>query len=214
MADIPAADNPPSRQSAVLLWDMAGTLIPFDPSSGMPRALPGCDEFLPELARDFRLVVTTGDQPESATSLLSSFGLARHFENIYGDLFAPVGKPFGEILRHLGARPEHSLAVGDRLTADVASDTPRVVTLLINQDGDCGSAGLVALVIKTLRRHAHDFPAGFTAWAAASELVPEGLESRGGGDVVDARQADAGFPCRLLTYRHPVLDGDRFVIQI
>ena len=48
---MPAAPDPtptgPNGRSA-LLWDMAGTLIPYDPVTGRPGALPGCAEFLPE----------------------------------------------------------------------------------------------------------------------------------------------------------------------
>jgi beta-phosphoglucomutase-like phosphatase (HAD superfamily) len=214
MADSSAQDKTPGRQNSALLWDMAGTLIPFDPYSGSPRALPGCDEFLPELAKEFRQVVTTGDQHDSARSLLSGFGLAHHFEQIYGDLFAPVGKPFGEVLRHLGARPEQSLAIGDRLTADIASDHQGVVSILINQGKDTVSVGMISLIIKHLRKLGPDFPSAFSAWCEASEPVPEAIGPRSGGELVDVRQAVAGFTCRLMTFRHPVLDGDRFIIQI
>ena len=45
-----------------MFWDLAGTLIPYDNVTGRPGPLPGCGDFLPELARDFRLVVTTGER--------------------------------------------------------------------------------------------------------------------------------------------------------
>ena len=198
----------------VLMWDMAGTLIPFDPVTGTPGPLPGCDEFLPELGRDFRQVVTTGDERDSARGLLSGFGLAGHFEEIYGDLFAPVGKPFGEILRHLGGSPCCSMAIGDRLRSDVASDTDGVVTLLINQNGDVATAGAVTLVLRSLLRKARDFPTAFDRlsqeWQAAPDLVGE----RSGGQITRASAGDLGFPCRLLRFEHPVLDGDRMIVQI
>jgi hypothetical protein len=214
MADVCSKNNTQNRQHAVLLWDMAGTLIPFDPYSGAPRALPECDEFLPELARDFRMVVTTGDGHDSARGLLAGFGLVNHFECIYGDLFSPVGKPYGEILRHLGGRPEWSLSIGDRMSADVASDTDQVVTLLINQGDDVATAGLVFLIISTLKRHAQDFPAAFVAWRETLEPAPEAMGPSYGGEIVEAHRTSKGLSCLLLTYRHPVLDGDRFIIQI
>ncbi len=53
-----------ARNEKIIMWDMAGTLIPFDPSTGRPRLLPGCEDFLPELAREFRMVCTTGDSTD------------------------------------------------------------------------------------------------------------------------------------------------------
>ena len=55
-------------------------------------------------------------------------------EAVFGDLIYPVGKPYGEILRQLGGLADRSLAVCDRLRADIPADTDEVVTILINQD--------------------------------------------------------------------------------
>lgn len=202
------------KDKAFLLWDMAGTLVPFDPVTGSPRALPGCDEFLPELGQDFRLIVTTGDQKDSARNLLGGFGLLSHFEKVFGDLFSPVGKPYGEILRQLGGLPTCSLAIGDRLGADIASDTPEVVTLLINQGDDTVSAGLVAMVIGKLRKMSPNFPEAFHLLCQKSE-PDESLQGyRGQGEVVKAWRGNLGFPCQMFLFQHPVLDGDRLIIQI
>ena len=202
------------QDGGVLLWDMAGTLIPFDPVTGSAGPLPGCGEFLPELSQDFRLVVTTGDQREGARSLLSGFGLASHFEKIYGDLFAPVGKPYGEILRQMGGNPDCSLAIGDRLRTDVASDTPDVVTLLINQNGDTVSAGLVAMVIRSLRKESPTFPAAFELLCGKAEPDDSLLGDRAGGEITHYWKYNMGFPCKLLRFSHTVLNGDRMIILI
>lgn len=201
-------------EGGFLFWDMAGTLIPFDPLTGAPGPLPGCDEFLPELGQHFRMLVTTGDEQGSARGLLSGFGLVNHFEKIFGDLFAPVGKPYGEILRHLGGRPGCSLAIGDRIRSDVASDTPEVVTLLINQNGDIANAGAVSMVIRHLLRLEGNFPAAFEALAGQWEADPGPVGERAGGHITRCWRGDMGFPCQLMRFSHPVLDGDRMIIQI
>ena len=203
----------PNGRSA-LLWDMAGTLIPYDPRTGRPGALPGCDEFLPELGRDFRLLVTTGDTTAGARGLLRDFELLRYFEAVYGDLFGPLGKPYGAILRQLGAEPRRSLAIGDRLRADVAGDTDQVVTVLINQDGQIVNAGQVGFLIGRLRRRHAEFPAAFDAMAGAGEPAPGAEGEWQGGTVTAARVVHDGFPIHLRRFRHPALEGDRRVIVI
>ena len=54
----PPADHPANRD-AIMFWDLAGTLIPYDTVTGRPLPLPGCDVFLPEIARHFRLETDT-----------------------------------------------------------------------------------------------------------------------------------------------------------
>ena len=97
--------------------------------TGKASALPGGEEFLPEMGKDFRLVVTTGDEKRSARNLLSGFGLLSNFEDVFGDLYTPLGKPYGRILQQLGGNAECSLAIGDRLRADLPADTDKVVTV-------------------------------------------------------------------------------------
>ena len=180
MTDPSHGHQNPGPAQAFLLWDMAGTLIPFDPLTGAPGLLPEADQFLGELGESFRQVVTTGDMTASARNLLTGFGIGNHFERVFGDLFAPVGKPYGAILGQLQGDPSRSLAIGDRLRADIACDTDQVVTLLINQDGDTVTAGLVAHTIGRLRRLAGTFP---QAWATLWETAP-------------ARRGTGRPPCR------------------
>ena len=74
----------------LLLWDMAGTLLFVDPGTGKPASLPGCDVYLPELARDFRHVVTTGDTAAEARHQLGAHEILPHLVRIYADLHEPV----------------------------------------------------------------------------------------------------------------------------
>lgn len=214
MSSINGKNRAQQQGDAFICWDMAGTLIPFDPVTGTACSLPGADEFLPELAQNFRLVVTTGDATSNAKSLLSGFDLLNHFEMVLGDLFAPVGKPYGEILRHLGGDPLRSLAVGDRLRADVASDTPDVVTILVNQGDDTVSVGIVNHIILQLNRLGANYPDAFEALCEKSTPNAELVGDRAGGRISAAWDANLGFPLLLLRFSHPVLDSDRLVIQI
>ncbi len=214
MTDPSHGHQNPGPAQAFLLWDMAGTLIPFDPLTGAPGLLPEADQFLGELGESFRQVVTTGDMTASARNLLTGFGIGNHFERVFGDLFAPVGKPYGAILGQLQGDPSRSLAIGDRLRADIACDTDQVVTLLINQDGDTVTAGLVAHTIGRLRRLAGTFP---QAWATLWETAQPAEElagPRAGGTIVEGRRADLGFPLQLWRFSHEALDGQRLIIQI
>jgi len=214
---MPAAPDPQQKAMKgrpVLLWDMAGTLIPFDPVTGRPGALPGSDEFLPELGRDFRLVVTTGDNTAGARGLLREHELLRYFEVVYGDLYGPVGKPYGAILAQLEAEPGRSLAIGDRLRADIAADTDQVVTVLINQDGAPSGAGMIAFLIGRLKKRAERFPDAFDALLAEGDPSPSAEGEFQGGTVVQAVRWHDGFPVQLRVFRHPGLDGDRRIIII
>ena len=88
----------------VLLWDLAGTLHVHDRTTHRSGPLPGWENFLPDLARDFRMVVATGEESNSARSLLTGYGLLPLFEEVFGDLLTYGGKPHGEILRQMGGR--------------------------------------------------------------------------------------------------------------
>ena len=82
-----------ATNNKVIMWDMAGTLIPFDTVTGRPRALPGCDDFLPELARDYRMVCTTGDSTAGARGLLESFEILVLIGRLRGmPKLQPVGR--------------------------------------------------------------------------------------------------------------------------
>jgi hypothetical protein len=204
----------PRPAASFLLWDMAGTLIPYDPVSGRPGPLPGCDEFLPELRRDFRMVVTTGDGTASARDYLAGCDILPYLEGVFGDLNHPVGKPYGQILRELGGDPETSLAIGDRLRADVPSDTGEIVTLLINQDGEVASAGMVAFMTHILKKQGGTFPQAFRLLATGAAPDPERAGPAGGGAVTAAWKRNDGFEYRLWEFEHPALEGPRLVLAI
>ena len=207
-------ESSPGKGSAVLLWDMAGTLIPFEPVTGKASALPGCAEFLPEMGKDFRLVVTTGDETRSARNLLSGFGLLTHFEEVFGDMYTPLGKPYRRVLDNIGGKPECSLAIGDRLNADLPADTDKVVTVLINQNGEINNAGMVKFLIKILRKNGTTFPEAFHALTENAERAPELLGNLKGGQVTEAWNCLSGFDFKMLKFQHPLLDGERLVIVI
>jgi len=197
-----------------MFWDMAGTLIPYDPMTGRPLPLPGCQDFLPEMARNFRLVVTTGDGTASARGFLSGFEILQYMEQVFGDLNHPVGKPYGEICRKLGGKPDKSLAVGDRLRADIPADTDQVVTILINQDGGIVNAGMVSFMTHILMKQSACFPEAFRLLAANAAPDPESVGSAGGGEITEAWRRNDGFDYRLQVYRHSALAGERLIIVI
>ena len=197
-----------------LLWDMAGTLIPFDPETGRAGMLPGSDEYLPEIGREFRMFVTTGDSCSSARDLLRNFDLLEHFEEVYGDLFAAVGKPYGAILEAVGADPERSLAIGDRLRADVAADTDRVVTVLINQDQHLANCAQIGFLIRKLRARSDCFPDAFDMLLEEASPEPRLEGPAQGGEIVQARRGGNGLGFNLWLFRHTLLNGDRRVVVL
>lgn len=205
----------PDNADKVLFWDMAGTLIPFDSTSGHPRALPDCEDFLPELARDFRMVCSTGDSTAGARALLGGFEILPYLEDIFGDLNQPVGKPYKEILRQMGAQTTHSLAVGDRLRADIASDTDQIVTILINQDGDVTSAGIISYMVHLLNRQsAADYVTAFRHLTITATIDKDSIGPRAGGQITSAWRRNDGFDYRLWVFEHPALSGERLVMVL
>ena len=199
----------------LMLWDMAGTLISIDPHTGKPGPLPGCDVYLPELAREFRHVVTTGDSAAEARHTLGAHEILPHLVRIFADLHEPVGKPYGRVIAELGAATSRSLAVGDRMRADVASDTDRVVSILVNQGGRPVNAGMIAYMVHILRRQsAGDFLTAFHHLTITAMPEPADIGPQAGGEVVAAWHRDDGFPYRLLLWTHPELEGQRAIIVI
>jgi hypothetical protein len=211
----------------LMLWDMAGTLISIDPHTGKSGPLPGCDVYLPELAREFRHVVTTGDTANEARHTLGAHEILPHLVRIFADLHEPVGKPYGRVIAEMGASADRSLAVGDRMRADVGSDTDRVVSILVGQAGLAGqtgpagqegrpvNAGMIAYMVHILRRQsAGDFLTAFHHLTITAMPEPDDIGPRAGGEVVAAWRRDDGFPYRLLLWTHPELEGQRALIVI
>ena len=198
----------------VLLWDLAGTLWVHDEVTNRSGPPPGWEDSLPRLARDFRMVVATGEGTASARSLLSNHELLPFFEEIFGDLLAPGGKPHGEILRQMGGRPELSLAIGDRLRGDIPADCDDLVTLLVNQDGEILDTGLVAATVHALRRAAPTMPEAFRELAGRAEADPESLGPRSGGMVTAAWRSEELSGARLWVFEPDWLDAPRSVVVI
>lgn len=213
-----ASDNGHSGEAfpgGLLMWDMAGTLVFIDPLTAKPVALPGCDVYLPELARDFRHVVTTGDTAVEARHQLAAHEILPHVVRIYADLHEPVGKPYGRVLAELGAGSERSLAVGDRLRSDVGADTDRIVSILVNQEARPVNAGMIAYMVHILRRQsAGDFLTAFNHLTITAMPEPADHGPQAGGEVVAAWRRDDGFPYRLWLWTHPGLEGRRAVIVL
>lgn len=214
MPDSAHASDNPAPPNGAFLWDMAGTLIAYDGITGRPGAIPGGEEFLPELGKLFRLFVTTGDETDNARTMLRGFELLRHFEDVFGNLYTPLGKPYGQILRQVGCAPERSLAIGDRLRSDLPADTPDVVLFLVNQRDEIINAGTVRFLVDKLRELGDTFPAAFRALAATGTPDPEAVGELMGGRVAQAWRVKAGPRLRLFEYQHSLLDGGRLVIEI
>ena len=160
------------------------------------------------------MVVTTGDETRNARNLLSGFGILNHFEDVFGDLYTPLGKPYGTILKKIEGRAECSLAIGDRLRADLPSDTDEVVTILINQNSEVVNAGMICFLLKILRKQGGTFPQAFHSLTEKSDPAPELIGDLQGGRVAQAWNCHTGFDFGLLIYQHPLLDGERLVILI
>lgn len=166
------------------------------------------------MGKDFRLFVTTGDETRSARNLLSGFGLLSNFEDVFGGLYTPLGKPYGRILRQINGKPECSLAIGDRLRADLPADTDQVVTILINQNGEIVNAGMISFLINILRINGDTFPEAFNTLVQKGDETPDLKGDFHGGLVTGAWTYHTGFTFRLLKYQHPLLDGERLLIVI
>lgn len=194
---------------------MAGTLVFFDAVAGKPVSLPGCDVYLPELARDFQHVVTTGDNAAEARHQLGAHEILPHLTRIFADLHEPVGKPYGRVIAEMGAGTARSLAVGDRLRTDIGADTDRVVSILVNQDERPVNAGMIAYMVHILRRQsAADFLTAFHHLTITAMPEPADVGPAAGGRIESAWRRDDGFPYRLWLWTHPDLEGQRAVIVL
>ena len=197
-----------------LLWDLAGTLVPFDPVTGRAGALPDFEDHLPGLAARFDMVVTTGEGTASARTLLADLGLLTYLQDVFGDLLGAAGKPYGAILQQLQGSPQHSLAIGDRLRADLPADTDELVTFLVNQNGGTVSAGTVAYLIGVFERNGQDFPTAFGKLCRDAEPADDLVGPAGGGRIVQAWRRNDGFDYQLWHFSHEALGAPRRVVVI
>ena len=126
-----------------------------------------------------------------------------------------MGKPYGRVIEEMGAGTARSLAVGDRLRSDVGSDTDRIVSILVNQEGRPVNAGMIAYMVHILRRQsAADFLTAFHHLTITAMPEPDDVGPQAGGEVVAAWRRDDGFPYRLWLWEHSGLVGQRAVIII
>ncbi len=209
-----AENNANEALGKVLLWDLAGTLLVHDQTTRRSGPLPGWDAALPDLSRDFRMVVATGEESGSARRLLTDYGMMPFFEEVFGDLLTPGGKPHGEILHRMGGRPELSLVIGDRLLGDLASDCDDLVTLLVNQDGEILNGPIMAAAVRHLEAAAATMPDAFRELVGRSEPDPESLGPCGGGMVTAAWRCDELSGARLWIFEPDWMDAQRSVVVI
>ncbi len=159
------------NRKALILWDMAGTLIDY--RHGSVATLPGIEAQLALLRENYRLLVTTGDFTDSARRLLAENGLLDYFEAVFGDLFSGTGKPYGQVIKAAGGEPEFCLAIGDRLPGDLPGDSADVVSILINRRGFTTNAADVVELIGHLRVGGDSFLDGFRNLYDTAQTVAE-----------------------------------------
>jgi len=184
-----------SSYPGILFWDLAGTLLSLDESTRKIRTLPGCDEALDILHRDFTLLVSTGDLAASARLMLRQAGLLGYFADIYGNLWAPAGKPYREILTEWQVSEEYCLAIGDRVNYDIPADCPRLVTVIINQNSFSLHAGIIVELVQRLQSQGEDFYATFRRLVDKVGPGPgEELDTRAGSPANARSPAGPGSP--------------------
>ncbi len=197
------------NRKPLLLWDMAGTLLAYD--RGSIALLPGIERQLRELRGNYRLFVTTGDYADSARQWLAETGLLPCFDEVFGDLYLPVGKPYGRVVAAGNADPRHCLAIGDRLPGDLPGDTAEIVTILINQTGFTTDAADVTTLIEELRGAGESFLDGFCDLYAAAEAAGDA----GNGSTADHRLGSVGKLRYLIGwYEHEQFEAPRPLIVL
>lgn len=197
-----------------LLWDLAGTLLVRDGSNWRTGPLPGWREVLPRLARDWRMAVATGEESRSARSLLAESGMLPHFEEVYGDLPGYGGKPHGEILREMGARPACSLAIGDRLGGDLPADTDELVLLLVGTRDAPTRAGLIEEVVGRLTAAAPTCLEAFRTLVRGGKPHPASIGTVGHGAVTAAWTCAELPEAELWIFEPDWMDARRPVIVV
>lgn len=214
---MPATSGPECLCSPLyraLLWDLAGTLLVRDRKAHRTVPLPGWSGILPALARDWRMVVTTGEASRSARSLLAEAQMLPLFEEIYGDLLGYGGKPHGQILEEMGAKPACSLIIGDRLDGDLPVDTDELVLLLVGTRGEAPSAGLIRQAVGKLASAAPTCLEAFTDLTKRGFPRPDSIGTDDDGTVTAAWTTDELPGAELWLYEPDWMDGQRRVIVL
>ena len=88
------------------------------------------------------------------------------------------------------------------------------MTLLINQNGDIASAGMVAYMTHILKKQSDNFIQSFGLLAANAAPDPDSVGPVGGGHVSQAWVRNDGFHYRLWIFQHDALEGDRLILVI
>lgn len=197
-----------------LLWDLAGTLLVSDPDTYRSAPISDWEDVFPRLAKNWRMVVTTGEESRSARSLLTDTGLLPWFEEVCGDLMGMGGKPHGEILRGLRGRPACSLVVGDRLRGDIPADCDELVLLLVGQRGRDTAAGEIEAVIGKLLAVDPSPLAAFRELAARAEPASDHVGPYGGGTVTAAWRSPELGGAELWIFEPDWLDAQRPVVVV
>jgi hypothetical protein len=199
-----AMTTEPTDVKGIVFWDMAGTLLSRDHSTGKIRSLPGSGEALSHLSRHYTLCLTTSDITEHARDLLQDVELLQYFSGIYGNFAERVGKPYGTAAMARGVAPENCLAIGDYLRSDVPADSDRLVTVLINQQDFTLHAGMIVALTELLEAHGENPYLAFCNLLEKATPVPD-------SEPPCWHRTD-DFDYYLTWYRHGALEGSRPVI--
>ena len=151
----------PPMPRLILFVDLAGTLEVRDPATGRWGLWPGSEPVIADLAADFELRLTTGEDPGGAHASLQQLGLRRYFAGVHAGL-PGGGKPFGQLAASLGQSPEQCLAIGDDALSDTARDTDRLPSVILEHADGLVDPTRLAAVVRELARDG-DFLAGFEA---------------------------------------------------
>ncbi len=205
--------NTPDSRTGVILWDMAGTLLSSEEGTNKLCAMPGCEGALGALHQDHTLIVATGDFAASARLMLREVGLLEYFADIYGTLWAPVGKPYGEILTEWDVPQERCLAIGDRLNFDIPADCSRLVTVVVNQNGFTLHGDAIVELVRVLAANGEDYYSAFQNLMAKAESHPATDGSGAGSHPRRWRDRD-GLDFELTWHRHAALPEERPVIVL
>lgn len=204
----------PNRLNNFILWDLAGTLLMSDPTTRRMAPFPGWELILPDLARQNRMIVTTGEESESARYLLAKYALTPYFEEVFGDLIAPAGKPHGKILHSLGGDTRQSLVIGDRLRGDVPADSEELLMVLVDEEAMADDPAQLPRVLRALCDGADSVPVAFRGFCERAEPDPESIGPRDGGLVTAAWRSPELSGARLWIFEPDWLYGRRMIVAL